>query len=250
MNEMSELLLSSQPEQQLSGVMYFRKLLATGLFPLHLYLLFLFTFTLDKSPPIDDVISLGFIPRAMQLFSEGNAQIQFELSWIFTNLACGTTPQVQILVENGAIPSLMSLLIHPRDEVRYTYLPLSVSSSLPLTSSPREQSIWALANISGHTEVSRNPLLSSKILDYCLDSLSIDLSQQQSLSAYHVQYDSPWPNGHRRAFPTPSLFLMQHFSNLFSNLVRYIPLSLLILFPPPSPERNLCQLLSIFTKSL
>jgi hypothetical protein len=78
---------------------------------------------LDKSPPIDDVISLGFIPRAMQLFSEGNPQIQFELCWIFTNLACGTTPQIQCLVENGAIPCLMSLLIHPQDEVRYLETP-------------------------------------------------------------------------------------------------------------------------------
>jgi hypothetical protein len=84
----------------------------------------------------------------------------------------------------------------------------------------REQSIWALANLSGHTEISRDALLNAKILDYCLDSLGIDPSQQQSLSAYRIRYESPWPNGKRMTFPIPSLFLMQHFTNLFSNLVR------------------------------
>jgi hypothetical protein len=147
--------------------------------------------------------------------------ILFELCWIFTNLACGTSPQVQSLIENGAIPCLMSLLTHPQDDIRFLLLPFPPLLTSLLIIHRREQSVWALANISGHTDLARDPLLAVNILDFCLECLNIDTSKR-SLSAYPLQFSSPaWALGFRMTYPMPSLFLMQHFTNLFANLVRY-----------------------------
>jgi hypothetical protein len=122
------------------------------------------------------------------------------------------------LIMERSLPSCHSSLIHKTTSGPFR----SVSVSLILH---REQSVWALANISGHTDLARDQLLAVNILDFCLECLNLGPNQQSgcSLSAYPLQFLPPaWAHGLRIAYPTPSLFLMQHFTNLFANLVRYL----------------------------
>lgn len=96
--------------------------------------------SLQDSPPIQQVIDAGVVPRMLDLIKKGNIQIQFELAWAVTNLASGKSEQTQHVVDHGAIGIFVWLLGSSDNDVR-------------------EQAVWALGNIAGDSTELRNKVI-------------------------------------------------------------------------------------------
>ncbi|KAJ5070900.1 importin alpha [Anaeramoeba ignava] len=92
---------------------------------------------LVKSESVHDINSgLYYIRKLVSAevdppIQEANdSQIQFESAWILTNIASGTKEQTHQVVESGAIPHFVNLLLSEDTDVQ-------------------EQSVWAIGNIAG-----------------------------------------------------------------------------------------------------
>lgn len=98
--------------------------------------------SVEKDPPIADVINANIVPRFVQLLTATNPHLQFEAAWVLTNIASGTAEQTKVVVQNGALPLFVGLLRSPNEDVR-------------------EQAVWALGNIAGDCPHFRDLVLNS-----------------------------------------------------------------------------------------
>jgi len=83
--------------------------------------------------------------------------LQFEVSWVLTNIASGTSEQTQNVIKHGAIPKLVKLL----------------KSASPIVA---EQAVWALGNIAGDGPYARDLVLGHDALPLLLDLIKPDTS--------------------------------------------------------------------------
>lgn len=119
-------------QQILESVRGFRKLLSV-----------------EDHPPVDEIMECGVMPLLVQLLSiHGDNQeicemIQFEAAWALTNVA--STEQTKAVVDHGAIPPLVQMLMSGNADVR-------------------EQSIWCLGNVAGDCPRLRDIVLESGTL--------------------------------------------------------------------------------------
>lgn len=173
---MKEKLFSNDLEQIHQGVYEFRSLLSV-----------------EDSPPIQPVIDSGCIPRFVELMDlalltskamsingasieaiqQGTAEfsvvmdmvnkIRVEAAWVITNISSGTTQQTRIVVDAGAVPHLVQMLLDKNEAVL-------------------DQSVWALGNIAGDSEEMRDVILETGALNIIL-SLLMKLHQ----SASHIK---------------------------------------------------------------
>ncbi|WOL12163.1 importin subunit alpha-1a [Canna indica] len=110
--------------------------------------------SVEKNPPVDEVIQLGVVPRLVEFLTRDDyPQLQFEAAWALSNIVAGTSDHAKVVIDHGAIPIFVKLLSSPNDDVR-------------------NQAVCALGNVACDTPTYRDLVLDNDALIYLSQQLN------------------------------------------------------------------------------
>lgn len=151
--------------------------------------------SIDVNPPIQDIIVSGIVPRFVELLDKSfyarfgdnplSQKCRFEAAWVITNIASGNSEQTKYVVNVGAVPLLVKMISEDDEGIV-------------------DQSVWALANISGDSEALRDIILEAGALQKVVDLI---LSYINSGSNIKILRNLVWliSNLNRGRYPIPTL---------------------------------------------
>ncbi|KAK9215249.1 hypothetical protein WN944_007253 [Citrus x changshan-huyou] len=120
--------------------------------------------SIERSPQIDKVIQSGVVPRFVEfLMREDYPQLQYEVAWALSNIASGTSENIKVVIDHGAVPIFVKLLVSPSDDVR-------------------KQAVWALGNVAGDSSGCRDLVLG----EGALIPLLAELNEHAKLSMLRI----------------------------------------------------------------
>eukprot|EP01105_Mastigella_eilhardi_P026315 TRINITY_DN7522_c0_g1_i1.p1 TRINITY_DN7522_c0_g1~~TRINITY_DN7522_c0_g1_i1.p1 ORF type:complete len:561 (-),score=197.03 TRINITY_DN7522_c0_g1_i1:55-1737(-) len=142
LNEMARAAMGTEKKLYLPAVTQIRKLLS-----------------MEQNPPIEAVVATGVLPRLVELLNAVDTpKLQFEAAWAVTNVASGSSQHTTLLIQLGAVPTLISLLAIGDAQLR-------------------EQAVWALGNIAGDGTHYRDTVIRLGIMQPLLRILTVDVNK-------------------------------------------------------------------------
>jgi len=142
LTKLSQATLSNDPTIQLEATTQLRRILS-----------------IEKHPPIADVIKTGVVPRLVQFLTfEITPKLQYEAAWALTNIASGSSEQTMVVINSGAVPLFVKMMNASDEEMR-------------------EQAVWGLGNIAGDSPQARDYVLGCGIMTPLLSILNSSTSK-------------------------------------------------------------------------
>ena len=76
----------------------------------------------EENAPIEliqDVIDAGVVPRFVEFLQrDDDPKLQVEAEWVLANIISGISDRIKVVMEFGAVPIFVRLLLSPNDNVR------------------------------------------------------------------------------------------------------------------------------------